>query len=398
MPYFKPYIDGAGLHIPNYNDILEDIIAEMKRIFGDDIYLENDSMDYQMLSIFALKQYDTLQAIAQAYNSRSPQTAIGTGLDAVVMINGIKRKSAGHSTCQVQIIGTPYTQIKNGAVKDKAGLTWDLPAEVTIGTDGTLTTVVTCREIGAVTALPGDIDSIETPTFGWVSVTNEVAASPGQPVETDAELRRRQTVSSALPSQTLLEGTIAGIASVDGVTRYKVYENDTNDNTVTERNPLGLPAHSITAVVEGGSDLDVASQIRIRKGVGCYTNGTTEVDVIGEYDVINKIRFYRPTYIPVDVTVDIKPYNGYTTYTVDIIKQNIKDYIDNLSIGDDLAVSLLCYAALSANANMSNPTFSITALKAGKHGEVQAGNDIITAFNEVLQGSLENITVNVGGQ
>lgn len=396
MAYFKPYVDSAGLHIPTYNDILEDMIATMKQIYGDDIYLENDSADYQMLSIFALKQADTLQAIGQVYNSRSPRTAIGTGLDSVVLINGIKRKSAGYSTCSVNIIGNAYTEIKNGAVKDKSGIIWDLPSSVTIGADGTVVTVATCREIGAVQALPGDINSIETPTYGWVSVTNETAASPGQPVETDGELRKRQAVSTALPSQTLLEGTIAGIASVDGVTRYKVYENDTNDNTVTERNPLGLPAHSITCVVEGGSDIDVATQIRIRKGIGCYTNGTTEVEVVGEYDVINKIRFYRPTYVPIDVTLAIKPYAGYTSDTVEIIKQKKKGYIDNLSIGDDLAVSLLCYAALSANENMANPTFSITELKAGKHEEPQSGSDIVTAFNEVLQGEIANITVTVG--
>ena len=27
MTYFKPYVDSTGLHIPTYNDILEDMIA-----------------------------------------------------------------------------------------------------------------------------------------------------------------------------------------------------------------------------------------------------------------------------------------------------------------------------------------------------------------------------------
>lgn len=66
MTYFKPYVDSTGLHIPTYNDILEDMIAAMKQIYGDDIYLDNSSPDYQLLSIFALKQSDTLQAMAYA--------------------------------------------------------------------------------------------------------------------------------------------------------------------------------------------------------------------------------------------------------------------------------------------------------------------------------------------
>lgn len=100
MTYFKPYVDSTGLHIPTYNDILEDMIAAMKQIYGDDIYLDNSSHDYQLLSIFALKQSDTLQAMAYAYNARSPETAIGTSLDSVVKLNGIRRKAASQSTCR----------------------------------------------------------------------------------------------------------------------------------------------------------------------------------------------------------------------------------------------------------------------------------------------------------
>lgn len=146
MAYFKPYVDSKGLHIPSYQDILNDMIASMKQIYGDDIYLENDSADYQLLSIFALKQSDTLQTLAYAYNARSPETAIGTSLDSVVKLNGIKRKGAGRSTCRVTITGTPFTQISAGAVRDRAGLIWDLPAVVVIGAQGTTDTVVTCRK------------------------------------------------------------------------------------------------------------------------------------------------------------------------------------------------------------------------------------------------------------
>lgn len=277
MTYFKPYVDSTGLHIPTYNDILEDMIAAMKQIYGDDIYLDNSSPDYQLLSIFALKQSDTLQALAYAYNARSPETAIGTSLDSVVKLNGIKRKAAGHSTCQVKITGSPFTQITNGAVKDRAGLTWDLPANVVIDSNGTAYTVATCRIAGAVSALAGDIAQIETPTYGWIAVINEVSAVLGNTQETDAQLRQRQAISTANPSQTMLAGTKGAIAALPDVSRYAVYENDTNVDTVTEDNPYGLPAHSVTCVVEGGTDEDVAEAIYLHKGIGCYTNGDVAV-------------------------------------------------------------------------------------------------------------------------
>ena len=395
MAYFAPYIDTSGLHIPGYTDIVDDLVSEAKRIFGDDIYLENDSMDYEYISVIALKMYDTLSSVMYAYNSRSPVTAVGSGLDTVVKINGLKRKSASYSTCVVTITGTPQTVIKAGEVQDIAGNNWKLPENITIPASGELDTTAVCTTIGAITALIGDINKIATPQLGWMSVTNKVKAVEGQPVETDAELRERQAVSTALPSQTLLEGTIAGIIAVEGVTRQRIYENDTNDNSITDNNPYGLPAHSITAVVEGGTDENVAEQIYLRKGIGCYTNGTTEVEVINKYDITTPIRFYRPTYIPIYVTVNIKKYTGYTDNIPNIIKNNIIDYLNSLNIGDDLSVSLLWNAALTANPVLTSPIFSVLNLIAGKNSVEQNTTDIEINFNEVVQGNIENIIVNV---
>ena len=60
MAYFAPYIDATGFHYPTYQDIVDDMVAGAKSIFGSDLYLENDSADYQLISIFASKTYDTL--------------------------------------------------------------------------------------------------------------------------------------------------------------------------------------------------------------------------------------------------------------------------------------------------------------------------------------------------
>ena len=50
MAYFAPFVDDAGLHIPTYIDIRDDLIAQYKTIFGEEIYLDNDSQDYQMIA------------------------------------------------------------------------------------------------------------------------------------------------------------------------------------------------------------------------------------------------------------------------------------------------------------------------------------------------------------
>ena len=36
MAYFAPYIDGSGLHMPTYEDRLEDLVTAYRSIFGID--------------------------------------------------------------------------------------------------------------------------------------------------------------------------------------------------------------------------------------------------------------------------------------------------------------------------------------------------------------------------
>lgn len=390
MAYFAPYIDEAGLHLPSYSDIRDQLMADAKGIYGQDIYLGNDSMDYQYISAVALKISDTYQALQLVYNNRGPGTAVGAALDGVVKLNGVTRKKASYSTCQVVLNCAAGATIENGVVKDRAGYSWDLPPLVDTHVEGKTTVTATCQTVGAITAQPGDINQIVTPTKGWYSVTNEVPAVPGQPVEFDSQLRARQAISTELPSQTLLEGTTAGIASVLGVARYKVYENDTNLTTTD-----GLPPHSITCVVEGGKDADIAEQIRMRKGPGGYTNGDVVVMVKDRYGQPIPIRFYRPVYVPIFVTVNLKALSGYTAPIAEQIKVAVVTYLNSLKIGDDLTISGLWGAVMATMPDLSNPVFSVSSLTAGKAANAMGVADIVTSFKEVVQGLPASVAVNV---
>jgi uncharacterized phage protein gp47/JayE len=363
MAYSKPYVDSSGLHVPTYDDILQDIITNVKSLYGSDIYLENDSADYQLLSIFALKVHDAMQAMQLAYNSRSPVTAVGAAFDAIVKLNGIRRKTPSYSTCQVILTGVAGTVVSNGVVQDLSGYKWDLPATVNIGPGGTVTVTATCETIGAINAAISDISQIVTPTSGWTSVTNAVEAVAGQPVETDTELRARQAISTELPSHSMFAGTVAAVANVSGVTRYKGYENNTN----TEDDD-GVPGHSIAMVVEGGEDEDVAFAIYANKSAGCGTYGTTTISVEDPYyELTIDINFFRPTYVDIFLTLTITPLTGYTSAIADDIKAALADYLDTLEIGEDLTLSAL-YAVAMGVTDIKAPAFSITALTAGQQG------------------------------
>lgn len=387
MAYFVPYIDDSGLHIPTYQDIMDYLEEQVRLIFGNDIYLGDDAQDYQLLSVFAAKLFDVMQLAELNYNNRSPATASGAALDTLVAINGLQRQPATASTATVTLTGTAGAVISRGAVQQKStGYLWSLPQTVTIGSGGTAEALVTCQQLGPVIAVPGDLSIIATPTAGWTAVTNDDAADLGRAVETDAELRARQALSVANPSQTIIESLTGGLASVPGVSLVRVYQNDTNE---TDAN--GLPPHSIEAVVQGGADYDIAYQINLRKDDGVSTNGEESVDVVDTAGQTHTIKFSRPEDTPIYVSINLQKLPGYKG--ADSIKNAVAAYINALGIGEDVYTSAVLVAAMASMTSISNPEFNIKTLTLGTSPSPSGSEDISITYRAKASCTVANITV-----
>ena len=92
MAYFAPYIDGNGIHMPTYEDRLENLVEAYKNIFGVEAELSASVPDYQLLSVFAKALDDVSAMVLQAYNSRNPAYATGNALDLLLPQYGITRE------------------------------------------------------------------------------------------------------------------------------------------------------------------------------------------------------------------------------------------------------------------------------------------------------------------
>ena len=367
--YTAPVIDSSGLHINQYADIMAYYKSAFQSIFGADAYLGEDSKDYQLMSIVALSAADANQALQLAYNNMQPQNAIGAAQDGLYKLNGITREAPSYSMCEVTLTGTAGTAITAGIVGDVNGKNWNLPSSVTIGAGGTSTVTAVCQDLGAITALIGDISSIVTPTAGWISVTNSVAATPGQPVETDSAFRARQAISVELPSKTLLAGTVAAIAAASGVTRYNVLQN-----VGSSVDSNGLEGHSIWAVVEGGNDATIAGLIQANKGPGCGTNGTSsEIITDPISNITETILFSRPTYVDIFVVATAHLLTGGTSATLATIKAAIVAYLNSLQIGEIVTLSALYAVAMNVMANLKAPIASIRSLTITTKGVATTG-------------------------
>lgn len=394
MAYFAPFVDETGLHIPTYNDLKDQLISEVKQIYGD-IYLDEDSADYQFISIFAKKIFDSYSLAILCYNNRTPVNAIGVGLDSVVAFANIQRKPATYSDVQLTLTGASGTIIENAQASDISGNLWNIPYTV-IPENGSITVECTCDTPGSIGALPNTINTIMTPTFGWYSVTNNQSANQGINIETDSELRGRYSLAIRSPSLTVFESVISGVSSLQSVTRIIGYENDTGSSSTGEEPPnvpAGLPPHSITIVVEGGDDEQIANEIYNKKTPGCYTNGTTSVQIISETGNIDTIRFYRPTYIDVYAKVTVKKLATWNDELQNTIIQNINNYINGLNIYDNVYVSMIWSVAVSAMSDINTPAFSVIDVQLGTESGSLSSNDISIPFDSVAQCSTGNIQV-----
>ena len=91
MSYFAPYIDGTGVHMPTYEDRLDDLVTAYRNIFGVEAELSASVPDYQLLSVFAKALDDTSALVVQDFNSRNPMLASGAALDLLLPQYGMVR-------------------------------------------------------------------------------------------------------------------------------------------------------------------------------------------------------------------------------------------------------------------------------------------------------------------
>lgn len=274
-------ITSTGLTTKTQSELLADYTAALQAIYGADINLSSDTPDGQMVNIFIQSVLDNLDLITQVYNSFDPDLAYGNTLDERVAINGIQRKAGTFSTTEITVVtsqsctlqgldlypNAPYT------ISDNAGTYWYLETTQNL-LAGTHTGIsFRAKDAGEILSLPNTINIPITIVLGVTSINNpNPATSIGLNEETDAELKVRRQKSVALSTQGFLEGLLAALNNINGITTAQVYENKTS---VVDGN--GVSGHSIWVIVGGAvQDEDVANAIYQKRNAGCgiYSTGT----------------------------------------------------------------------------------------------------------------------------
>ena len=190
------------------------------------------------------------------------------------------------------------------------------------------------EEPGEVSLPNGDITKIVTAPTGFLSCTNLCGYVAGRLLETDVELRQSYVDKIFSRSSRMTDSIRSAIlANCAGVTAAQVYENRTN-----ETDSEGRPPHSVEAVVDGGSNSDIAEQILATVSAGITTYGSVSVDVPGEDDDMIEVCFNRPTYIYCwfKVTLTISKASLVPANYAELVETAIVDAMSQVENGEDV--------------------------------------------------------------
>jgi hypothetical protein len=391
MPMPAPVLSSSGLTISDYNTDLTALQDDYYAIYGSDAQLNANDADGQLLAIFAQAYFDCTQILQTLYNNFSPETAQGPFLDNIVALNGITRQTATFSTAPVTISGTTGIVITNGVIGDNLGLgtSWNLPASVTIGGGGTVTTTATCSIAGNIAAVSGTLTNILTPTAGWNSVINTSDATLGVAVQLDSQLVQAQQSALIGPTTTFMQSVVSAVLKVSGVQSI-AYDNNTGDGIDSN----GVTGHTFALIISGTpTDADVGTAIALSKPPAIGTSGSTTYIYTDSNGIPETINWYKVALVELQIVVNITPLTGYVAATRTAIQEAVYNFINSFLPGQDSYISQITTIA-GLGATGQGLTYKITSITQALYSGSQLVQDLTTSIAQQFYVNLSDVTVN----
>jgi hypothetical protein len=275
----------TGLTVQSRAELITYFTDQFKNIYGVDINLNADSPDGQLMNIIVQQILDVQDLLVQIYNQFDPDLAIGMVLDQRVAINGIQRQAGTHTVTNVTLVITQAVTLYGAdqntqpiyTVEDNIGTKWELLETQLISGAGTYAYAFQAQQAGAISSTPNTITVPVTVVLGVQAINNPTTYTTlGVNEESDAALKIRRQLSTAISSQGYLAGLIAALENITGMDSVFVYENVTGSTDGD-----GIPSHSIWVIVSGTAlPASIANAIYAKRNAGCGMKGTEVITII----------------------------------------------------------------------------------------------------------------------
>ena len=368
-------LDRNGLQIKTLSELMSELQASMRNIYGEDISLEQDDPDGQLIGIFAQAGIDMRELIQDLVSSLDPDQAEGVILDQRAAINGVSRKAGTFTLINIDIvIDRPLNLVGldedatniNGSgytAQDDVGNSFILLQSESFSSAGTYTCQFRSKTMGKVLVTPNTVTTPVTVIPGVISLNNPSAAlTTGVDEESDKSLRIRRSTMMATGSRGFVDSIEAALKNINEVSEAVV-----DENTGDVIDPKGTPPHSIWAIVEGGDPQAIGEVIYVKRPSGCGMRGAQSVTVPRPGGRTFTAYFDRPTYVNLYLQFYLGIKGG-GIFDADWIKSQIVENI-SYNLGDSAFADVIVAFILTLN-----PDYYVTDLAVSINGSDWLGH------------------------
>lgn len=387
-------LDENGFSKKTYSDLLSEMEAKAKELFGEDVNTKAYTPLGIILRIFAWFLSIVWDDIERVYNSRFIKKAEGVILDYHGGNQNLQREPATNSYTTLQFSGAPGYQIETGReFSTKSGIYFMLIEDVTLDSNGNGSGQAVSVETGSNNNVAANtITEQAEPVEEIYTVTNPVPATGGTDKETNDSYKKRLLQANEGGGKSTANAVISALLNVPGVQSATAVFNKT-----TEVDADGNPPKSVHAYVLGGTKEDIATALFDSVSGTSQTVGQEEVivkDISGDDHVV---RFDYAEEVPIYVRLSIKTNPKFETDGVTQLKDCIvskiggtdsKGVIQNgLGMGQTVVISQLYNAVYQVN-GLDDVTIEI-----GTDSTNLGTSNITIAKRQVARASFDNIEV-----
>lgn len=287
-----------GLIVPDVSTLRDDVRAEAREAFGEELSVNDETPQGRIIESFALLRTAVLGLNADTANQININLATGRTLDAIGSFFKVYRNAATRNRIYVNLTADPYTTIPAGSIiATSKGIKYTIAQDQTFGSTETyrVNVVAIAVDAGEVDAYFDEtdevnydpIDTIVTGVIGWKSVSNNAEGRIlyyGEEEESDERFRNR-LLTARFFGTGYLNSIAARFAQTEGLADTFCYENcdastkylsqqgamiDMSAGTFSDNNGIVIPGHHVLVVADCSEELygEVAKILFETKAVG----------------------------------------------------------------------------------------------------------------------------------
>lgn len=328
------YLTRSGVIVPDTDAVRDDVRAEWRGVFGDDLSVDEETPQGVLITVDTLARDGVARNNAALANQINPGQAGGVFLDAICALTGLERAAATRSTLSgVDVAGIPNTPIRQGLrARTEAGDLFETTGTVVLSADGKGKIGFRSVEYGSIAAPAGTLKHIVDSVLGWETVNNAENALLGQTEQSDESLRTQRKRTLALQGVSISEAITSALYDTAGVQSLQFREN--TDSAIRVIDGVSMKPHSIWVCIDGGTDTDIAQALLKNKSAGAGWNGAVEVEAIDPASGQRyHVQFDRPTLRNFLTRVTVRAGSSVTDPQV-VVREAILAYSENRIDGE----------------------------------------------------------------